>query len=80
MLDRGLVPDFSAEALAELDSINGPAKPEGNSARDLRNLLWCSIDNHDSRDLDQLTVAVSMPAGATTASSSTSRRGNRSGV
>jgi exoribonuclease-2 len=30
-------------------------------AKDLRNLPWCSIDNDDSRDLDQLTVAEAMP-------------------
>ena len=57
MLDRGLLPDFSAAALAELGRLQIPAPTEGEPARDLRNLLWASIDNDDSRDLDQLTVA-----------------------
>ncbi len=61
MLERGLLPDFSAEALAELGKIQAPATMVGESARDLRELLWCSIDNDDSRDLDQLTVAAGMP-------------------
>jgi exoribonuclease-2 len=65
MLQRGLVPDFSAPALAELNGIRGPATPAGQSTRDLRNLLWCSIDNDDSRDLDQLTVAEALPGGST---------------
>jgi exoribonuclease-2 len=65
MLERGLVPDFSLQALAELDGIHGPATRTEESTRDLRNLLWCSIDNGDSRDLDQLTVAEAMPDGAT---------------
>jgi exoribonuclease-2 len=65
MLERGLVPDFPPQALAELDGIHGPAIPVEESTRDLRNLLWCSIDNDDSRDLDQLTVAEAMPDGAT---------------
>jgi VacB/RNase II family 3'-5' exoribonuclease len=60
MLERSLLPDFSNEALAELEklqiSIDKPANdPPG--IRDMRNLLWASIDNDDSRDLDQLTVA-----------------------
>ena len=64
MIEKGLVPDFPAPALAELDGIRGPAAPTEGSARDLRNLLWCSIDNGDSRDLDQLAVAEALPAGA----------------
>ena len=59
MLERGLLPDFSPEALAELDQLQAPARETATSIRDLRNLLWCSIDNDDSRDLDQLTVADS---------------------
>jgi VacB/RNase II family 3'-5' exoribonuclease len=65
MLERGLVPDFPLQALAELNEIHGPATREEESTRDLRDLLWCSIDNDDSRDLDQLTVAEAMPDGAT---------------
>jgi VacB/RNase II family 3'-5' exoribonuclease len=64
MLERGLLPDFSAQAIAELNEIHGAAtKNNEESVRDLRNLLWCSIDNDDSRDLDQLTVAEAMPEG-----------------
>jgi len=65
MLERGLQPDFSAQALDELSRITGPAQAADTSIRDLRNLLWCSIDNDDSRDLDQLTVAQELPGGAT---------------
>lgn len=61
MLERGLLPDFSAEALAELDKIQVPATIDSEKVRDLRDLPWASIDNDDSRDLDQLTVAVLMP-------------------
>ena len=64
MLERGLVPDFPIQALAELDGIHGAAIRTGDLTRDLRKLLWCSIDNDDSRDLDQLTVAEPLPAGA----------------
>jgi len=64
MLERGLIPNFPVRALAELDGIIGPATRTEESTRDLRNLLWCSIDNDDSLDLDQLTVAEAMPGGA----------------
>ncbi len=64
MEERGLVPDFPPQTLAELDQVHGPATRTNADTRDLRNLLWCSIDNDDSRDLDQLTVAEALPAGA----------------
>jgi VacB/RNase II family 3'-5' exoribonuclease len=63
MLQRGLLPDFSAEALVELGRIQAPAAINGEQVHDLRGLLWASIDNDDSLDLDQLTVAEAMPGG-----------------
>lgn len=63
MNERGLLPDFNAAAISELSRINRPATQGLAPSRDLRSLLWCSIDNDDSRDLDQLTVAESMPGG-----------------
>ena len=64
MLERGLLPDFSPQALAELDTLHELVRRAETSIRDLRNLLWCSIDNDDSHDLDQLTVAEAMTDGA----------------
>ncbi len=64
MMDRGLLPDFSPQAMTELDGIHEAAPKIEGSTRDLRNLPWCSIDNDDSRDLDQLTVAEAMTDGA----------------
>ena len=62
MLERGLLPDFSTEALAELDQLQPAAAAKTDeSVRDLTDLLWASIDNDDSRDLDQLTVAEALP-------------------
>ena len=66
MAEYGLLPDFSPSAMSEAQR----ARPAGERAsgaggamapsaapRDLRHLLWCSIDNDDSMDLDQLTVS-----------------------
>jgi len=64
MMERGLLPDFSPQALAELDKIHDPATSTEEPTRDLGSLLWCSIDNDDSLDLDQLTVAEPMSGGA----------------
>ena len=63
MIDRGLAPDFSDAAEKQAESISGPANETDASIKDLRDLLWCSIDNDDSRDLDQLTVAEDLGGG-----------------
>lgn len=62
MLQRGLLPDFSDAVLHEVKAISGPAA-SGPSVRDMRQLLWFSIDNDDSRDLDQLTWAEALADG-----------------
>ena len=61
MIERGLLPDFSPQVLTELGKIQTSAPADGGQVHDLRHLLWASIDNDDSRDLDQLTVAEAMP-------------------
>ena len=60
MLERGLLPDFSAAALAEAATIDTQRADPDAALRDLRALPWMSIDNDDSRDLDQLTVAEAL--------------------
>ena len=60
MLQRGLLPDFSPAVVAETQHITQAAAASGAAIRDLRGLLWASIDNDDSRDLDQLSVAEPM--------------------
>src|SRR5512140_3550105 len=64
MLERDMLPDFEPAVEQQLAHTTAAAPPDGN-LKDLRKLLWCSIDNDDSRDLDQLTVAEKMPNGAT---------------
>ena len=64
MLERGLLPDFSAAEQAESQAATADLGPADAAIRDQRGLLWSSIDNDDSRDLDQLTVAEALPAGA----------------
>ncbi len=61
MRDRGFEPDFSPAALAQVAQLS--SAPPSDERRDLRDLLWCSIDNDDSRDLDQLTVSQPGPTG-----------------
>ena len=63
MRDRGLDPDFSQEELAEAAAVRAAPATTEEPVRDERPLLWCSIDNDDSRDLDQLTVADALPGG-----------------
>ncbi|MGD1049263.1 MAG: ribonuclease catalytic domain-containing protein, partial [Candidatus Krumholzibacteriaceae bacterium] len=65
MIERGLLPDFSPAVIAETNAIETAAAATDSSVRDLRGLLWCSIDNDDSLDLDQLTVAEPQANGST---------------
>ncbi len=70
MVERGLLPDFSAAVMAEvrrLDAWPGDGVPTDEAGVvDLTALPWCSIDNDTSRDLDQLTVADTRDAGRVT--------------
>jgi VacB/RNase II family 3'-5' exoribonuclease len=61
MLNYGLQPDFPAQALAQASAITQTSSDP--AVRDLRELLWASIDNDDSQDLDQLSVAEPLAAG-----------------
>lgn len=65
MVERGLLPSFSPEVIAEVQGLDESATTDSPgtdaSIRDLRHLIWASIDNDDSRDLDQLTVAETLP-------------------
>lgn len=56
MLERHLLPDFPAAVLKEVDEMITPATASLD-IKDMRNLLWFSLDNDDSRDLDQITYA-----------------------
>ena len=62
MIERGLEPEFSPKLKRQLETIRKPASPSP-GMKDLRKLLWCSIDNDDSRDLDQLTVGEALEDG-----------------
>src|SRR6202171_1931945 len=64
MRAHGLDPDFPEDAMAQVASLDmAPATTE-EPLRDLRGLLWCSIDNDESRDLDQLSVGETLARGA----------------
>ena len=64
MIDRGLEPEFSPAVEQEMAQIASPSRESGGGIRDLTTLLWCSIDNDDSRDLDQLSVSEPLANGA----------------
>ncbi|NPV04449.1 MAG: RNB domain-containing ribonuclease [Syntrophaceae bacterium] len=65
MIERGFLPEFSAEVRNEVAALRPEPEPPG--VRDLRGLPWCSIDSDESLDLDQLTCALDAGGGAVTA-------------
>src|SRR5712671_4469456 len=62
MIEAGFVPDLPPAVLAELRTLD-PKSVELSATRDLRTLLWSSIDDRKSRDLDQVEYAESLPGG-----------------
>ena len=62
---RGLATDYSVEALAQVEKMGGPPPISGPGVRDLRHLMWASIDNEDTRDIDQLAYAEDLGEGRT---------------
>jgi exoribonuclease-2 len=62
LIDNGFAPELDAEAKAELEQLTPASLNAG--IRDLRALLWSSIDNTESRDLDQVEVAEQLADGA----------------
>ncbi len=63
MSERGLLPDFSAAVIAQTEALDDRVVETGGAIRDLRSLPWVSIDNDDTRDLDQLSVAEPLAGG-----------------
>src|SRR5271166_383603 len=63
MVEHGFEPDFPPEAKLELAALAADRPKAKASGEDLRHLLWSSIDNDTSRDLDQIEYAETLPNG-----------------
>ena len=64
MIEHGFDPDFPPQVQQELADLKSNSRTSTErDVRDLRNLLWSSIDNDTSRDLDQIEVAEQLPNG-----------------
>ncbi len=63
MLERHFLPDYPQAVIDQLQTIHEPAKPYTSPTRDMRDRLWFSLDNDDSKDLDQVTFAETTDTG-----------------
>src|SRR5215204_2485718 len=61
--DAGFEPDFPAEVTRELEGVASAGATRDAGVRDLRGLLWSSIDNRESRDLDQVEYVERIAGG-----------------
>ena len=64
MQEHGLEPEFSAQVQQQLRTLDAHPVDDGQDVADLTDLLWCSIDNDESLDLDQLSVSDRLDHGA----------------
>jgi VacB/RNase II family 3'-5' exoribonuclease len=64
MIEHGFEPEYPPAIAQQLGQLKQHPPAPGSGARDLRNLLWSSIDNDTSRDLDQIEVAEALPDGS----------------
>jgi len=63
MITNGFQPDVPADVTAEVAKATDPSTLPLGNVRDLRALVWSSIDNDSSMDLDQIEVAEKLPNG-----------------
>ena len=61
LVEKGFETTFPRHVIEELQKIQGPAVYKNDYAKEQRHLIWCSIDNEDSRDIDQLSYAEQLP-------------------
>ena len=64
MIEHGFEPDFPPDARREVQALAAHPPQMNPAAEDLRHLLWSSIDNDTSRDLDQIEYAEKLPNGS----------------
>ena len=63
MHERDLLTEFSPRVMGEVATLVQADEGTDPAIRDQRGLLWCSIDNDDSLDLDQLTCVEQLALG-----------------
>ena len=65
LVREGFEPDFPADVLRDVAALldDAPSILTQVGVRDLRALLWSSIDNPESKDLDQVEVVEMLPSG-----------------